>query len=189
MGTSYPVGIVIIVMVLTGMLFGGMYASIVGILRAQFNTNEIITSLMMNYIAGILLNYLIFNSSSYWRDPRSAGFPSGKPLEKRTHWPTYEVFGVSIAFGILLAVLAAVVLWVIYKRSRLGFEIGIIAVVVIIAASGRAIFCISDTKVFAFASRATITAMPKPRAPRLRIEKKSSKTSLFIVCTTLIARI
>jgi simple sugar transport system permease protein len=109
------------------MLFGAMYASIVGVLRSQFNTNEIITSLMMNYIAGIILNYLIFNSRSYWRDPRSMGFPSGKPLEKRAFWPTYEIFGTSVSFGFLLAIAAAVVLWVLYKRSRLGFEIGIIA--------------------------------------------------------------
>ena len=127
MGGSAPVGITIIVMVLAGMLFGAMYASIVGVLRSQFNTNEIITSLMMNYIAGIILNYLIFNSRSYWRDPRSMGFPSGKPLEKRTHWPTYEIFGTSVSFGFLLAILAAVVLWIVYKRSRLGFEISIIA--------------------------------------------------------------
>jgi len=127
MGDSYPVGIVIIAMVLAGMLFGGMYASIVGVLRAQFNTNEIITSLMMNYIAGILLNYLIFNSFSYWRDSRSQGFPSGKPLSKRAAWPLYEIGGVSIAFGLLIAIAAAAAVWVLYKRSRFGYEIGIIA--------------------------------------------------------------
>ena len=127
MGDSYPVGTVIIAMVLAGMLFGGMYASIVGVLRAQFNTNEIITSLMMNYIAGILLNYLIFNSFSYWRDSRSQGFPSGKPLSKRAAWPLYEIGGVSIAFGLLIAIAAAAAVWVLYKRSRFGYEIGIIA--------------------------------------------------------------
>jgi len=96
-------------------------------LRAQFNTNEIITSLMMNYIAGILLNYLIFNSFSYWRDSRSQGFPSGKPLSKRAAWPLYEIGGVSIAFGLLIAIAAAAAVWVLYKRSRFGYEIGIIA--------------------------------------------------------------
>lgn len=127
MGGSAPVGVTIIVMVLAGMLFGAVYAGFVGVLRAQFNTSEIITSLMMNYLAGILLNYLIFNSTSYWRDPRSFGFPSGKPLEKRDFWPAYDVFGISVPFGLVLAALGAVVLWVLYKRSRLGFEIGVIA--------------------------------------------------------------
>ena len=127
MGDSYPVAIIVFAMVLAGVVFGAMYASIVGVLRAQFNTNEIITSLMMNYIAGILLNYLIFNSLSYWRDPRSQGFPSGKPLEKRAFWPSYEFGGVSISLGLILAVVAAIGVWVLYKRSRFGFEIGVIA--------------------------------------------------------------
>ena len=127
MGDAYPVGIVIIAMVIFGAFFGGLYASIVGILRAQFNTNEIITSLMLNYIAAILLNYLIFNSFSYWRDPRSAGFPSGKPLEKRTYWPSFDIGGVAVPFGLLLAIAAGVFLWVLYRRSRFGFEVGIIA--------------------------------------------------------------
>ena len=43
-------------------------ALIPGVLRAFANTNEIITSLMLNYVAGYLLTYLIFDSSSYWRD-------------------------------------------------------------------------------------------------------------------------
>jgi len=127
MGGTAPVGVTIVVMVLAGMLFGAMYAGFVGMLRAQFNTSEIITSLMMNYLAGILLNYLIFNSTSYWRDPRSFGFPSGKPLEKRDFWPAYDVLGISIPFGLVLAALFAFVLWVIYKRSRLGFEVEVIA--------------------------------------------------------------
>ena len=127
MGNSYPVAIVIVVMVLAGMLFGGMYASIVGTLRARLNTNEIITSLMMNYLAAILLNHLIFNSTSYWRDPKSFGFPSGRPLVARTYWPTYQILGVSVSFGLVLAIIGAVFLWVLYRRSRLGFEIGIIA--------------------------------------------------------------
>ena len=127
MGGSVPVGVTIVVMVLAGMIFGGVYAAFVGVLRAQFNTSEIITSLMMNYLAGILLNYLIFNSTSYWRDPRSFGFPSGKPLDKRDYWPVFDVFGISVSFGLLIAALAAVVLWVVYRRSRLGFEISVIA--------------------------------------------------------------
>jgi simple sugar transport system permease protein len=127
MGGSVPVGVTIVVMVLAGMIFGGVYAGFVGVLRAQFNTSEIITSLMMNYLAGILLNYLIFNSTSYWRDPRSFGFPSGKPLDQRDHWPVFDILGVSLSCGLVVAALAAVVLWVVYRRSRLGFEINVIA--------------------------------------------------------------
>ena len=47
---------------------GALWALIPGVLRAFFRTNEIITSLMLNYVAGYLLTYLIFESESYWRD-------------------------------------------------------------------------------------------------------------------------
>lgn len=122
-----PVGFVVVSMALMGMLFGAAYGSIVGVLRAKFNTNEIITSLMLNYIAGILLNYLIFNSRSYWRDPRSMGFPSGKPIGERGEWTRFELFGMQIPLGFLIAILAAIAVWLLYRRTRFGFEVGVIA--------------------------------------------------------------
>lgn len=122
-----PTGVAVVAMVVMGMLFGAAYGSIVGVLRARFNTNEIIATLMLNYLAGILLNYLIFNSTSYWRDPRSMGFPSGKPISPRSEWSDYVQFGVKIPLGFLIAILAAIAIWVLYKRTRFGFEVGVIA--------------------------------------------------------------
>ena len=43
-------------------------ALIPAVLRAFFSTNEIITSLMLNYVGALVLNYLIFDTLSYWRD-------------------------------------------------------------------------------------------------------------------------
>ena len=62
-----------------------------GVLRAFFSTNEIITSLMLNYVAGLLLNYLIIDSLSYWRDTTSfegKTFPLGKHLVDAATWPS-----------------------------------------------------------------------------------------------------
>lgn len=122
-----PTAITIALMCLAGMLFGSLYAAVVGILRARFNTNEIITSLMMNYLAGILLNYLIFNSHSFWRDPDSPQFPQGKHIADRAVWNTYTVFGVKLPVAFLIAILAGSAVWVLYKRTRFGFEVSVIA--------------------------------------------------------------
>ena len=69
-------------------VLGALWALIPGVLRAFARTNEIITSLMLNYVAGLLLTYLIFDSSSYWRDTstlQARAFPQGKPMpELRT---------------------------------------------------------------------------------------------------------
>src|SRR5207249_3295552 len=66
-GSGGPSAFAIAAMVVAGCAGGAAWALIPGILRAFFKTNEIITSLMLNYVAGYLLTYLIFNTESYWR--------------------------------------------------------------------------------------------------------------------------
>ena len=110
-------------------VLGALWALIPGVLRAFARTNEIITSLMLNYVAGYLLTYLIFDSSSYWRDIstlQARAFPQGKPMPAAAEWPT---FGMSIVvpLGFLIGIAAAAVLWVLYSRTRFGFEVSVIA--------------------------------------------------------------
>ena len=62
---------------------------------------------MLNYVAALFLNYLIFDTLSYWRDTSSPGaeqFPQGKPLPEAATWPTFGL-GTSlvIPFGLLVA--------------------------------------------------------------------------------------
>ena len=110
-------------------MLGGLWALIPGVLRAFANTNEIITSLMLNYVAGYLLTYLIFDSSSYWRDTSSLqarSFPQGKPMPDASNW---YAFGSSVVvpLGFLIGLAAATVIWVLYSRTRFGFEVSVIA--------------------------------------------------------------
>ena len=73
-------------MIVAGAAGGAALALIPGVLRAFFSTNEIITSLMLNYVAALVLNYLIFDTQSYWRDtssPTAKVFPQGKTLPGR----------------------------------------------------------------------------------------------------------
>ncbi len=86
-----PSAIVIPAMVAGGLLLGSAWGAIPGVLRAYANTNEIITSLMLNYVAGLLISYLIFGSRSFWRDlsPAAATFPQGKWLGDSASWPTW----------------------------------------------------------------------------------------------------
>jgi general nucleoside transport system permease protein len=119
---------VIAAMVVAGCAGGAAWALIPGILRAFFRTNEIITSLMLNYVAAYLLTYLIFNSESYFRDTSSftaTVFPTGKPLPDSAIWPGATLHvrgGILLPLGAGLALLAAAVLWLLYSRTRFGFE-------------------------------------------------------------------
>jgi simple sugar transport system permease protein len=115
-------------MVVVGALAGAAWGAIPGALRAFAHTNEIITSLMLNYCAALLLNYLIFDSLSYWRDTSATGqlFPQGKPLPEAASWPVSTLGSIAVPFGFLLAIATAVGLWLLYTRTRFGFEAQVI---------------------------------------------------------------
>jgi simple sugar transport system permease protein len=121
--------LLVLVMVASGALCGAFWALIPGILRARFATNEIITSLMLNYVAALILNYLIFDSHSYWRDLsgfEAKVFPQGKPLPAHATWWTFDIAGAYVPLGFVLAFVAAALLWVLYARTRFGFEVKVI---------------------------------------------------------------
>jgi simple sugar transport system permease protein len=112
-------------MILGGVLFGAAWAIIPGLLKAYFNTNEIITSLMLNYVAGLLLTYLIFDSKSFWRDLTTfsaRAFPQGKTLPDAATWPTFDLGVVVVPFGFVLGLLAAALLWSVYGSTIFGFQ-------------------------------------------------------------------
>jgi simple sugar transport system permease protein len=127
-GKGGPSAFAIAAMVVAGCAGGAAWALIPGILRAFFRTNEIITSLMLNYVAGTLLTYLIFNTESYWRETKGFNatvFPTGKPLPPSAVWPAATVHvegGLQLPLGAGIAALVAVFLWFLYTRTRFGFE-------------------------------------------------------------------
>ena len=119
-------------MVLCGAVGGALWALIPGVLRAFYRTNEIITSLMLNYVAAYLLTYLIFESQSYWRETEgfnASVFPTGKQLPPSAVWPSWKLDiqgGVSIPLGLLIGIGIAVALWFLYQRTRFGFEVQVV---------------------------------------------------------------
>ena len=129
-GSASPFAIA--AMVVAGCAGGAAWALIPGVLRAFFKTNEIITSLMLNYVAGYVLTYLIFNTESYWRQTtgfNASVFPTSKALPPSANWPAATLHvqgGIALPLGAGLAVLAAAVLWVLYRRTRFGFEVQVL---------------------------------------------------------------
>ena len=78
-------------MCVCGAAGGALWALIAGVLKAFARTNEIITTLMLNYVAGLLLTYLIFDSASPWRDVstiQTRSFPQSIALKPSQFWPT-----------------------------------------------------------------------------------------------------
>jgi ABC-type uncharacterized transport system permease subunit len=121
--------ILIASMIAGGLLAGAAWAIIPGLLRAYLNTNEIISSLMLNYVAGLLLLYLIFDSQSFWRDLSTFSarrFPQGKVLADAASWPAFNVGIATVPFGFVIGVVVAIGLWLLYRSTVFGFQVRVL---------------------------------------------------------------
>jgi general nucleoside transport system permease protein len=124
-----PSAVMVVVMIVAGAAGGAVVAAIPGVLRAYFATNEILTSLMLNYVVGVVLTYLIFDSHSYLRDTsgfEANVFPQGKMLPDEATWSTWTIHGLVLPLGFLLAIALAAGVWALYSRTRFGFEVQVI---------------------------------------------------------------
>lgn len=120
-----PTWLVIVVMAAAGALAGALWAAIPGFLRAWLHTNEIITTLMFNYLAANFASYLIFGSESHWRELTGTGlmFPQGRRLPEAASWPQWEAGGVTWPVGFVVGAAVAAGLLVVFRRTRFGFQV------------------------------------------------------------------
>jgi simple sugar transport system permease protein len=107
------------VMLLMGIAGGMLYASIPALLKTRFGTNEILTSLMLVYVAGFLLDWLVRGA---WRDPAGFGFPGSRRF---TDWQLMPVLieGTRVNIGLIIAVAVVVAASFVMWRTLMGFQI------------------------------------------------------------------
>ena len=108
------------VMAIAGIIAGGIWAVVPAILKAYLKVNEIITTLMLNYVAILWYQYL-FNVA--WKDPDGYGFPGSAKfgecckiarISGRLHW------GLGIAF------VSAIAMWIVLDKTKWGYQIRLI---------------------------------------------------------------
>jgi ABC-type uncharacterized transport system permease subunit len=98
-------------------LAGAAWGAIPGLLRARLGLSEIITTIMLNFIAAWIVSYLVRGPI---QDPSGVGYPYTREVVGAARLP---VIGGTIPVGILIALGAAVVLWVVLERSRFGLDV------------------------------------------------------------------
>ena len=109
-------------MMIMGMVGGALYAAIPALLKTRFNTNEILTSLMLVYIAGLFLDWLVRGP---WRDPNGHNFPVSRSFQVEAVVP--EMFASGRAhWGFAFALVAAVALWFMMRFMLKGFEVSVL---------------------------------------------------------------
>ncbi|MBD8051652.1 ABC transporter permease [Limnohabitans radicicola] len=108
---------IVLAVLLAGTLGGMAWAGLTAWLRDRFNASEILVSLMLVYVATMLLGYLVYGP---WKDPGGYNFPQTKTFEAVTQIPRL-MSGSRVSVGLLIALACAVGLWVFLFRTRAGF--------------------------------------------------------------------
>jgi general nucleoside transport system permease protein len=99
-----------------GFLAGGLWAALVGLVRARLGGNEVLISLMSNYVAIFILQYLVSGPM------RAPGSLPETPLLPRSTWLPFILPGTRAHAGILIAIVAAGLVWMLLQKMPLGYE-------------------------------------------------------------------
>jgi simple sugar transport system permease protein len=108
---------IVVAVVLAGMLGGMCWAGLVAWLKDRFHANEILVSLMLVYVADMVLGYLVYGP---WKDPAGYNFPQSKAFETVAQIPRL-MSGSRVSAGLILALIGVVAVWIFLFRTRAGF--------------------------------------------------------------------
>ncbi|SFO56353.1 simple sugar transport system permease protein [Cohaesibacter marisflavi] len=110
------------IMLAMGAIGGGLFAYIPALLKNRFATNEILTSLMLTYVALLFLDFLVRGP---WKDPDGYNFPESRLFNDYALTPSLFEGG-RMHIGAVFAVVAAILVFVLFIRTLKGFEIKVI---------------------------------------------------------------
>ncbi|HLL13191.1 MAG TPA: ABC transporter permease [Rubrivivax sp.] len=110
---------IVLPILLAGIVGGMLWAGIVALLRDRFNANEILVSLMLAYVAEMLLSYLVYGP---WKDPRGYNFPQTITFLPETKIPRLAT-GLRAHIGLLIALFAVGAMWIFLFRMYRGFAL------------------------------------------------------------------
>jgi len=106
-------------MIIGGAIGGALWGMIPAILKVRFNTNEILTSLMLVYIALLILDYLVVGP---WKDPYGYSFPKTRAFGDSGRMPLLFQ-GLRVHFGIIISLAAVFASWFIFSKTMLGYQL------------------------------------------------------------------
>ena len=116
-----PPSLVAPAMILASFLAGGLYCTLPAVLKAKLGVNEVLTTLMMNFIAILFVDYLVYGP---WRDPKGFNFPLS------IQFPDYARMGYLIGQasyeGLLMIAVFAALLYLLLWHTTLGFEFRVV---------------------------------------------------------------
>ena len=115
---GWPAALLLPAMFVAGALAGMLWAAIPAVLRTRFNANEILTSLMLVYVATLLLSWLVHGA---WRDPEGYNFPQSKMFAANALLPVL-LPETRLNAGLVLALAVVALAWLFVRSHIVGFE-------------------------------------------------------------------
>jgi simple sugar transport system permease protein len=115
-------------MVVAGAIGGALWGSLTALARAQFHANEILVSLMLTYVADLLVKFLVYGP---WQDPAANNFPITISFADDALFPLFASFGwawwegTRINTSVFLTLAAIPVAWFFMDRSFAGFQLSV----------------------------------------------------------------
>jgi general nucleoside transport system permease protein len=109
-------------MLVAGAVGGALYALIPAICKVRFGASEILTSLMLVYVAELFLDYLVRGP---WRDPNGYNFPTTAEFDPVATVPTL-IEGSRLHLGAVIALIVVMIATVLLGRTIMGFEIRVV---------------------------------------------------------------
>lgn len=114
--------VIITLMILAGIVGGTIWGAFPAFLKTRMNVNEILSSLMLTYVALQVLGYLV---GGPWKDPNGRNFPATAPLSPDQTLPILFP-GTTVHLGIAIAIILPFVFWLIMSRSVFGYQIRVV---------------------------------------------------------------
>ncbi len=114
--------LVVLMMILAGIAGGTAWAAVPAALKTRFGVNEILSSLMLTYVAVQVLSYFV---GGPWKDPNGRNFLATAPLQPDQTLPIL-IPGTTVHLGVLVALILPFVFWLVMSRSVFGFQVRVV---------------------------------------------------------------
>jgi simple sugar transport system permease protein len=116
-----PAALLLPLMLLFGFLCGAFWALLSAIPKARWDVNETITSLMLNYVAILLMSYFVYGP---WRDPLGYNFPLTAKFSNNAILPT--ILNTRIHYGLFIGLFFAVIIFWVFRYTKWGYQVRVI---------------------------------------------------------------
>jgi len=119
--SGLPAWLILPVSMVFAIIGGGLWAGLAGWLKVKFNANEVITTLMLNYVASYFLSFLVYGPL---KDPAGFDFPQTEMLAEEYQLPLFAT-GLRIHAGLFIGIIVLIAM-IFFWKSTFGFKVDMI---------------------------------------------------------------